>query len=135
MPAIQRTPPFLFDGLALTLSGLCLLHCLAGPLLLAMLPAMGLGLLAQEDFHLWMLFAALPSSLLALALGCRAHRNWRLAAWAAAGLGLMTLAAGGGALAVIGEPAERLLTSAGGVLLAVTHVRNYHHCRRQRTCS
>lgn len=135
MSIIQRMPAPLFDSLAVTLSGLCLLHCLAGPLMLAALPVAGLGLLAQEGFHLWMLLAVVPSSLLALSLGCRAHRHWRLAAWAVAGLGLMVLAAGGGVLELIGEPAERVLTSTGGTLLAVTHVRNYRYCRRLRSCS
>jgi hypothetical protein len=120
----RHTQPAL-DGLALTLSGLCLLHCLAVPV------ALGLSLLADERLHLWMLLVVLPTSLLAVSLGCRRHGQWRLAAWATAGLVLMTAAAGGGALQALPELGERLLTSAGSLLLAACHIRNYRACRGQ----
>lgn len=112
--------PAVFDLGAVALSTLCLLHCLALPLLAAALPVFGRWAEA-EWVHLLFAAVALPLTVHALRL---AHRSRPLptAAWISAGIGLALLLAG-----ALGWPSHRLetpMTVAGGLLLAATHTWN-----------
>ncbi len=61
------------DKIAISLSILCVIHCLVVPLLIAFLPSM--ILLQQEAFHLWMVILVVPISIYALTLGCKKHKK------------------------------------------------------------
>jgi len=61
----------LFDKIAVVLSGLCLLHCLLLPFLLAFLPF--LGQFGDDHFHAEMLIFVIPVSAIALFVGYRRH--------------------------------------------------------------
>lgn len=116
------------DGLALVLSGVCLVHCLALPVALTLLPTLAAGLLDHAEFHQLMLIVALPTSLLAFGIGCRRHRRWDIAALGGTGLALLVFAAF--ALHAWGDGAlERYVTIAGGLILAAAHVQNFRACR------
>lgn len=110
----------LLDAGAIALSGLCLLHCLALPLLAAMLPLMGVWAEAE-----WVhaLFVAIAAPVTGFALW-RAHRQHRLPvlAMAAALVGLLLLLAG--AMGWPSHEAETSMTVVGSLLLASTHVWN-----------
>ncbi len=110
------------DLSAAALSGLCLLHCLALPLLASLLPVLGTWSDAEWVHGLFVLMA-LPLSLLALG---RAHARrrlpWRM--WALAALGLLALTAG-----ALGWPDTRWetpITVGGSLLLVATHLWNLH---------
>ena len=108
------------DLSAVALSGLCLLHCLALPLLAALLPVLG-SWTESEWVHGLFVLLAVPLSLAALS---RAHRRRRLPGrlWLAAGLGLAALGAG-----AAGWPHaswETPITVGGSLLLAGTHLWN-----------
>ena len=110
----------ILDQIALALSGVCLLHCLALPLLVAGLPLLaGTGSL---HFHLQMFAAVLPVSLLAFALGYRRHRNLRIIASGA--VGLLLLMAGAAAHGSYGASADTGFTVAGALALATAHYLN-----------
>lgn len=119
----------LLDASAVALSSLCLVHCLALPLLAAALPLFGAWAEA-EWVHL--LFVAIAAPLTSFALW-RAHRQQSLpaAAWMIATLGLALLLAG--ALEWPSHDSETPLTVAGSLLLAATHVWNARR-RHQRHC-
>ncbi|MQP74533.1 MerC family mercury resistance protein [Stenotrophomonas sp. MYb238] len=110
----------LFDASAVALSTLCLLHCLALPLLAALLPLFGAWSEAEWVHGVFVLIAA-PLSGYAL---WRAHRHRPLPAalWLLAGAGLALLLAG--ASGVPGEHAETPLTVAGSLALAGAHLWN-----------
>ncbi|WP_312345211.1 MerC family mercury resistance protein [Stenotrophomonas acidaminiphila] len=110
----------LFDVSALALSGLCLLHCLALPLLAALLPLLGTWSEAEWVHGLFVLIAA-PLTSYAL---WRAHRHRPLPAalWLLAGTGLALLLAG--ACGGLGGRAETLLTVAGSLALASARLWN-----------
>ena len=110
----------LFDVSALALSGLCLLHCLALPLLAALLPLLGTWSEAEWVHGLFVLIAA-PLTSYAL---WRAHRHRPLPAalWLLAGTGLALLLAG--ACGGLGARAETPLTVAGSLALASAHLWN-----------
>ena len=98
------------DLSAITLSGLCILHCLAGSLLLAAAAA-GADWLGH-DAHVWGLALALPLAALALGRGLRRHGRVPVAIIGAGGLLLMagSLFAGHGGAVVqkLGAIAQQL---------------------------
>lgn len=111
----------LLDKTAVTLSGLCLLHCLALPLVLIALPF--LGEFSAEHLHAQMLIVVIPVSLFAFATGYRRHRNSCVIACGV--LGMIVLVIGGTvAHRYYGLTADRLLTIVGTMILAVTHFYN-----------
>lgn len=110
----------LLDASAVALSSLCLLHCLALPLLAAALPLFGVWAEA-EWVHLVFVAIALPMT--GFALWRAEHRHPLPAlAWLSAGIGLALLTAG--ALALPSHAWETPLTVTGSLLLAGTHIWN-----------
>ena len=119
-------PPALpgLDRLAIALSGLCVIHCLATAILLAVMSAAG-GLLGAPIIHEAGLAIAIGLAVVALGRGLRAHRRLLPAGLGLAGIALMTAA-------IIGPhgASEIALTLAGVALLAGAHLMN----RRIGTC-
>lgn len=112
---------WLFDGLSIGASLACLVHCLVLPLIILLLPTLATFLAVPEEFHLWALAFAVPTSVVALALGYRRHgrhRPWQLGA-----AGLVLLAAG--ALLMPDAIAETAFTVVGALLLSLGHVLNW----------
>ena len=101
------------DVLALSLSGLCLIHCLALPTLAVALPLF--GALAEAEWVHWAFVAlAVPISLWTLSRGPRHGRARRLIL-ATAGLGVMVAG-------VLGMGDETLMTVTGSLTLAAAHL-------------
>ena len=117
------------DRIAVVLSGICMLHCLALPLLLTVFPIMNVTILSEEVFHLLMLVVILPVSVVALTIGCRQHKDTLTVVLGAIGLGILTVTAFAGH-DIFGLTGERLVTSLGGLILAGAHIQNYRCCRR-----
>jgi hypothetical protein len=112
-----------FDGLAISLSGLCLLHCLALPILAVSLPLA--GVLAEAEWVHWLFVAlAAPVSLMAL-WSAERRRSWTLIALAAGGLSLLIAGAAGWP----DHDWETGLTVSGGLLLAGVHLMNWRRSR------
>lgn len=106
------------DRAGVLLSGLCLIHCLAGLVLVTFL-GLGGGTLLAPQWHEVGLALALVIGTIGLGLGLLRHRDAGNLALGATGLALMGLAlrAGHGLN-------EALLTMAGVSLVAVAHIRN-----------
>ncbi len=120
-PIAGDRPPRWLDGVAVTASVLCLIHCLVLPVLLVALPVLVTMLAVPESFRTFAFILALPTSVLAMTLGRRRHKlRWPLVV---AGIGLTLL--GVGTFLIASEAAERVDTSMGAVLLAVAHVGNW----------
>lgn len=106
------------DRAAIALSGLCVVHCLASAVLLAMLSAAG-GLLLNPLFHEVGLTIAILLGAIALGRGVMEHGYVMPAAMGAFGLGIMA-----GAMTLPhegGGGAETLWTVIGVGLLAFGH--------------
>ena len=119
------------DIIAVSISGLCAVHCLLTPIVLVLFPILSGSLFASEDFHRFLLWVILPTSGLAIALGCRNHKDVIVLLSGVAGLSLLIVSAFWGHIWV-GETGERLLTLTGGAVMATGHVRNYRLCRNDR---
>ncbi|MEC7825415.1 MAG: MerC domain-containing protein [Pseudomonadota bacterium] len=113
------------DKIAIALSSLCVIHCLATPLILIILPSLG-ALVADnhEMFHQVILFFVLPVGVLALWAGYRHHHNLSILLIGLAGLGLLLIAAFFGH-DYFGETGETALTIFASLIIATAHVRNF----------
>ena len=121
------------DGAAVGLSALCLVHCLALPLVVAGLPF--LAQFAEGHLHAQMLVVVLPLSIVALGLGFRHHHNRRIIAAGAVGMSLLALGATV-AHENWGVAADRAFTIAGALILAAAHFYNSVQTRdRKRSAS
>ena len=74
------------DSLAISMSVICAVHCLLTPVLVIVFPIVTTTFWVHQDFHLWMLFFVLPTTSLAVFLGCRKHRDKFVVSLSAAGL-------------------------------------------------
>jgi O-antigen/teichoic acid export membrane protein len=109
------------DRLAIFLSGLCLLHCLAIPVALLAAPLLGRWLDHTETSVHWALLAgAIPLSAVALWRGYRRHHRNYILVLGAVGLFLMLVAV----THLFGPDAEIVFTVVGVSLLLLAHVRN-----------
>ena len=113
----------LLDKSAMTLSGLCLVHCLAGSFLLTMFAA-GSGWLGH-DVHLVGLVIALPLAAFALWRGVALHQKVGVALLGAAGIALMAASL----LVGHGDTGEILLSVVGVSLLGLAHWWNLNASR------
>lgn len=106
------------DRIGLFLSGLCLLHCIAGIVFVAMLGIGGGFLLAPEIHRIGL---ALAAFIAAVAIGLGAVRHRRAAPFVVAMTGLSFM---GGALAVEHGAEEAVLTIIGVGLVGAAHFMN-----------
>jgi hypothetical protein len=114
------------DGAAVTLSGLCLVHCLALPLIVAGLPF--LAQFTDGHLHAQLLVVVLPVSVAALGLGYRRHRSNRIVTGGAVGMLLLVVGATV-AHRYLGLAADRAFTMAGALVLATAHFFNTYRKR------
>ena len=103
------------DRIAIGLSSLCLVHCIATVLLAATLASAGAAL-ANPAWHEIGFSLAMLIGAVALGRGYAAHRDWRPLLLGGAGLALM----GVGLIRAEGLP-EIASTMTGVVLLAIAH--------------
>jgi len=103
------------DRLAIGLSGLCLVHCVATAVLLAMLSAAG-GLLGSPAIHEVGLSLAMIVGSFALGRGIIEHGFMMPSAVGSMGLGVMA-----GALSLPHDGSEALYTVIGVGILALGH--------------
>jgi hypothetical protein len=103
------------DGLAMALSGLCLIHCVATAVLLGLLSAAG-GLLGSPIIHEVGLTLAMGLGAAALGRGILEHGFMMPSAVGSLGLGVMA-----GALSLPHGGNEALYTVIGVAILALGH--------------
>jgi hypothetical protein len=108
-----------WDGLGLSIAGLCLLHCLITTVLLAILASAG-GLLLNPMIHEVGLGLAILLGVLALGKGFRTHGLFLPAFIGALGIGMM-----GGALTLPHGAMEIIWTVIGVVFLGLGHLLNH----------
>lgn len=118
----------LLDTAAVVMSGICMLHCLALPIALTMLPILNVAVLDEQVFHLLLLVFILPVSVVALAIGCRQHKDRLTLVLGVLGLSVLLFTAVFGH-DFFGINGERIVTSMGGIVLALAHIQNYRRCR------
>jgi hypothetical protein len=124
---MQRQP---WDLAGIGASSLCVIHCLATPLLVVFLPILEA---VEKQTHAGFALAILAIGLFAFWPGYLQHGRWRIIAAAIVGVGLISL----GVTApegLLGESAEAIATILGGAILVTAHLRNAYFCRSCRLC-
>jgi hypothetical protein len=119
-----------WDLLGIGASTLCVLHCLATPVLVVTLPMIEVY---ERQTHATFALAILGLGLLAFWPGFLKHRRVRVVAIAVLGFGLISL----GVTApegILTEPMEKAATVAGGAMLVFAHLRNVFFCRWCPAC-
>lgn len=129
----MNTKQIMADKVAVSLSFLCTIHCLATPLLVTFLPSI-IGLRLQDEaFHFWLVIAVIPLSLYALTMGCKNHKRLHVLLFGVIGLLILgaTVMLGHD---VLGEAWEKILTVLGSGFVALGHVWNYRLCQSHDKC-
>ena len=128
MPFNLRSRHSLLDALAVAISALCLVHCLALPLLLVVFPLLAGTVFSHETFHQVLLWVIVPTSVAAVAFARRTHPDNTVVLLVSAGL-LILVGAAFWAHDRAAPQVETVLTITGGLVLAAGHVRNVLVCR------
>ncbi|MEM6900871.1 MAG: MerC domain-containing protein [Pseudomonadota bacterium] len=108
------------DVVAISLSGLCLLHCLALPIFISLSPVLGLA--GEEWVHGVLAVAAAAVSLFVMATGNMGHNKTAFVSFAVIGMALLISAAFMEAL----HDYETQATVLGALLLALAHATRWH---------
>ncbi len=112
-------PTWRLDRLAIGLSGLCVVHCLATTVFLALVASAG-GMLGAEWVHELGLVLAMIMGAIALGRGIVEHGFMMPSSIGALGLGVMA-----GALTLPHDGGEALFTVVGVAILALGHRLNH----------
>ena len=121
------------DKAAISLSVLCMVHCLLLPLLVVLLPSIAALPLQDEVFHIWMVIAVVPISAYALTMGCKKHKRYLMLLVGAVGLLILSIVAFFGH-DLLGEELEKMGTLVGALIIAIAHVWNFRSCRKHDLC-
>lgn len=119
----------LSDKFAMTLSMVCLVHCLFAPSLIILSYGFMAMSVDSELVHKLILLITVPVSLFALSLGYKNHSTMNFIALGIIGLLTLVLAVilGEG---VLGENGELFLTMLGSTLVIISHYKNYQICKK-----
>lgn len=115
------------DKVAIGFSAICALHCILLPVALIFLPALSTTFLGSEDFHKALLYFVVPSSAIALFLGCKMHGKNHVYVYGAVGIGALLIASFFGH-DLFGESGEKLLTLIGAGIISLGHIKNQKLC-------
>lgn len=130
----MKIPTNVLDQSAITLSTLCLIHCLALPVIMIALPNIITTAVNQEFFHSLMVLCVLPISIFALTMGCKKHNKLSVALSGGLGLLLLVIAVVFGE-SHLGEFIEKVMTTIGALFIAIAHIQNYKLCLKAENCS
>jgi hypothetical protein len=126
-------PPMLlskyFDRIAIVLSTICIVHCLAMPLLVAFLPLAAFTLGGDGHFHALMLWFVVPTSVIGFALGFRVHGRFDVVAFGALAIVVLAVVALWGH-SVWDPSVEVVVNVVASMALAAAHWRNFREVRR-----
>jgi len=80
------------DKLSICLSVCCILHCIALPFIIIMIPSVASLWINDESVHVLLVLMAIPISLFAMGISLRKHHNYKCIALALIGLTLLVIA-------------------------------------------
>ena len=116
------------DKIAVYLSVLCAVQCLLLPVSALLLPTLSLIPLADEWFHSLLLFFVIPTSVLAMALGCKKHKSYNIIFYGFFGVIILIISAIWGH-DLFGESGEIVSTLVGTSILSYGHIQNQKLCK------
>lgn len=120
-----------FDQIAIGLSAVCVVHCLAVPVLVTALPVLAVSFGGDAHFHGLMLWLVVPTSVIGFSLGFRVHGKAGIVGLGTAGVVTLAVAAlwGHNVWTVSSEIAVSVV---GSAMLGSAHWLNFREVRRRR---
>ena len=115
------------DNIAIGFSVVCALHCLLLPIAVIFLPAISATFLGSEYFHKALLYFVIPSSIIALSLGCKMHGKYNVYLYGIFGIGTLLIGSFFGHN-YFGEVGEILITLIGAGIISIGHYKNKKLC-------
>ena len=115
------------DRFAISLSLICLIHCLFAPSFIILISTFLSFSYDNEFIHKMIVLIAVPISISALSMGYRNHKNISFLPIGIAGLLILILAVLLGEN-ILGEYGEKGLTLLGSIFISYSHYRNYKIC-------
>ncbi|MGE3818029.1 MAG: MerC domain-containing protein [Isosphaeraceae bacterium] len=128
----SREPGQILDAFGVGAALLCAVHCASMPIVIALLPLLGLGFSAVESAEYPLVGLSATLGVTSLCLGYRRHRSRRALAVLAGGLTLLVL--GRVAEACGAETVGVVPAVLGGCFVAVAHLTNRRLCRTCGRC-
>ncbi|MDB5099581.1 MAG: MerC mercury resistance protein [Cyanobacteria bacterium RYN_339] len=128
---INRASQLPVDQLGMLASSLCVVHCIATPLLISWSSVLARAMPGEESTHRLLALAVAVFGASALARGYRVHRHKRVVGLMAAGLACIVAGAFGGERLPPMLP-ELAVTLAGSACMIVAHRINHSSCRACR---
>ena len=122
------------DRVSIGVSLLCVIHCAVLPIVLAVFPTLVVLPFEDHVFHQLLIWVILPTSTVAVFLGCRRHKDRGVFIGAAIGLSALVLTALFGH-DVLGEFGEKAATFVAAIILASAHFRNWSLCHKMDSCA
>ena len=119
----------LVDTTGACLSFACAFHCMATPLLIAVLPFIGLTFLIGERAEFVLIIIATVLATGSLVWGVRHHRSWQVFLILVAAVAFIVI----GRTVIEGSYAV-VFHTASGILLAAAHLVNRHLCKTCPAC-
>ena len=129
---INPPPQNLLDKMGATASFACAIHCALMPLVITLLPLLGLSFLADERVEWGMVAISAVLGVTSLCLGLKEHGSRRALMVLSAGLALVALGRILEArhVGLWGVP----IVVAGGLIVAGSHILNQYLCRTCKRC-
>lgn len=121
------------DKAGMTASFLCAVHCALMPLVVTLLPLLGLTFLASEPIEWGLLAASATLGTLSLCLGFKEHRSRGVFAILGLALALLVMGRISHSHGVGGWSVALMVT--GGFMMMGAHILNHYLCRSCRRCS
>lgn len=110
-------------------SGLCVIHCIAVPVVLLLMPALSDSFIPREDItHAVLLGFILGIAGISFVSGYKVHGKWQPVAWMVVGV-ILVLVATFFAHDYLGHYWEPFIAIAGSLALIRAHYLN-HHCKK-----
>jgi len=118
-----------WDFWGIVISGLCVVHCLAIPILIFFLPVLGLKIFPQEDLtHVTLLAFILGVAGVSFVSGFRVHGKWQPVIWLVTGLVFIFFATFF-VHRTLGHTWEPVIAIVGSLCLIRAHYLN-HKCKK-----
>jgi MerC mercury resistance protein len=121
------------DDVGTFISGLCLVHCLGLPVLLALAPTLMHAIPGDEDTHRFLAFLVVSAGLPSFWRGFRKHRKKNVLVAGMTGMAIIL-----GALFIgdrfASHSVEIAMTMLGSSFLTVAHLLNKSFCRKCAKC-
>ena len=122
----------IIDNLGITISSVCAVHCLLLPAIFLIAPY---SFLASHEFHEALIYFILPCAFIAFVLGCRRHKDLKVAVMGTFGIILLVAALLMHDVFHSDQHSEEfttvLNTVLGSILLVFSHVRNRKLCMQE----